>query len=313
MSSAPGRPEREEVSLDLATATRLVRRLIAPGLTVESIKALNGGMVNRVVELRTDGEPGALVAKITSVPHDAGFAVEADGLRYCREHTRFPVPRVLSMFSDLEGFPGTGILMDRVPGPNLQSARISPAARPMLQQQLAHHVAHLHSHRRDTYGSVATDHHHDRWLDRFGPTMTGQFQRVRDQISTQGRRVIEYLLTHLEEWLPETHDPRLVHGDLWATNILVDDRHPDRPDILAFVDGDFDFADPEYELAYLRLFHTVDDTFFQTYFQHHPRRSGFDRRCRVYWLNTMMLHLTRFGTKYLPTVEQLAEQVRRMI
>ncbi len=313
MAQAFGNQRTDETSLDLATATRIVRRYVQADLTVESVKPLSGGMVHRVLELRTDGQPEAVVAKVTANPDDEGFGVETGGLQYCLAHTRFPVPRVYAFFSGQEGFAGTCILMQRVPGPNLQSARVSPVGRAILQRQLATHMAHLHSHRRTTYGSAATDHHHARWLDRFGPTMTQQFQLVREQLSTQCRRVVEYLLTHLEEWLPETHDPRLVHGDLWATNILVDDRHPDRPEILAFIDGDMDFADPEYELAYLRLFHTAGNEFFETYYQHHPRRSGFDRRCRVYWLNTMMLHVSRFGAKYLPTVEQLAEQVRRMI
>jgi fructosamine-3-kinase len=313
MTQAFGPHRIEDVNLDMNTATRLVRRYVQADLSVVGVKPLNGGMAHRVLELRTDGQPDAVVAKITALADDPGFGVEAGGLIFCREHTRFPVPKVYACTSGEDGFAGTCILMQRIPGPNLQSARVSPAGRHALQIQLAQHLAHLHSIRRTTYGSAATDHHHPRWLDRFGPTMTHQFQLVREQLSTQCRRVIEYLLTHLEEWLPETHDPRLVHGDLWATNILVDDRHPDRPEVLAFIDGDMDFADPEYELAYLRLFQTAGQAFFDVYHQQHPRRSGFDRRCRVYWLNTMMLNVSRFGARHLASVEDLAEQVRRLI
>lgn len=308
----PPLPSRD-VTLDVATAEAIVRARVDPDLAVVAVRQLNGGMVHRVYELETEGEPRLLVAKVSATPNDPGFDLETRALQFARRQTGFPVPHVYGCVSGIDGFEGTAILMERVAGRNLQDARISAASRALVQRQLGLHVAELHRHRRATYGSSVAGPPHDRWLDRFGPTMHAQYRDVRDQLSTQARRVVEYLLTHLDQWLPETHDPRLVHGDLWATNILVDDRHPDRPQILAFIDGDFDFADPEYELAYLKLFHTAGPEFFETYHQHHPRRSGFDRRCRVYWLNTMMLHVARFGGRYLPNVEQLADQVRQLI
>ena len=326
MSPPTPRPLRPaEIPFPADVATAVVRQYVDPSLTVTAVRPLHGGMVNRVLELVTDAPepaPGAaaapdapptlLVAKIAAAPDDAGFDLEARALGYCSEHTRFPVPRVFAHFSNAAGFPGTCILMQRIPGHNLADARLSDTGRAVVQRQLGQHLAELHNCRRGTYGPCVTNAQHPRWLDRFGPTMLAQFQAVRDQLSTPARRVVEHVLSHLDQWLPETNDPRLVHGDLWATNILVDDSRPDRPDLTAFIDGDFDFADPEYELAYLKLFHTADRDCFAVYHHHHRPRPGFDRRCRVYWLNTMMLHVARFGPRYLPTVEQLAEQTRQL-
>ncbi|MBN2212074.1 MAG: fructosamine kinase family protein, partial [Sedimentisphaerales bacterium] len=72
------------------------------------------------------------------------------------------------------------------------------------------------------------------------------------------------------------------------------------------------FAEVEYELAFMRVFHTVDEVFFRHYTQRHPLREGFERRCRVYWLNTMMLHVRLFGDDYLPACQVLVEEIMKL-
>lgn len=104
-----------------------------------------------------------------------------------------------------------------------------------------------------------------------------------------------------------------MHGDIWHNNIIVDDRDPDRPRITGYIDGGGLFAEVEYELAYLLAFGgLVGDRFFRAYSRRHPLQDGFLRRCRVYWLNTMLLHLWLFGRDYLPRCEQLAREIEEL-
>jgi protein-ribulosamine 3-kinase len=94
---------------------------------------------------------------------------------------------------------------------------------------------------------------------------------------------------------------------------MVDDTDLDNPKIVSFIDLQGHFAEVEYELAYLCVFSTADKTFFDRYTQKFPLRPGFDQRCLIYWLNTMMLHVWHFGNAYLPSCENLARQISQII
>jgi fructosamine-3-kinase len=298
--------------MDKATATAILRRFVDPRLTVTALRPLSGGMVNTVLEFATDGEPASVVAKASEDPRHGGFRRECDSLEWFRRHTTLPVPRP---YACIDGGPepaGKCLLMERVPGRNLAEARLTREGRRHFQAELARFIADLHEHRRDTYGSALEAGTCARWLDAFGPGIEDEFLAVRERLSPRARDGVARLLNHLDEWLPESGEPTLVHGDLWATNIMVDDADPDRPRITAFLDGAADFREVESELAYLRVFHTADAAFFEHYGRRHPLREGFDRRCRVYWLNTMMLHVRHFGAEYLPACEDLARQIELM-
>ncbi len=309
---APVQKSRPRITTEQATA--IVRQCLDPALTVTRVRKLHGGMVHRVCEFVTDGEPASVVAKLNFPDKADVFERECHILEWYRQHTAFPVPEPLARVQPTDAFRGTGLLLERIHGPNLSDARLSPTGFRRIQHELAHHVAELHAHRRPTYGPALEPTGPARWIDVFRPTFQREFLAVRDMLSSPCRRVVAHVLDHLEAWIPEAPDPgpTLVHGDLWATNILVDDRHPDQPRILAFIDCGASYCDPEYELAYLRIFRTAHDEFFQRYARRHPLRPGFDRRCRVYWLNTMMLHVRMFGDQYIQACEDLAEQLRRL-
>jgi fructosamine-3-kinase len=266
-------------------------------------------MVNRVEEWTTDGVPCSLVAKLADEPNHAGFRREFEALNYYRRNTTFPVPLPYALVSGDSRFAGTCLLMEKLNGRNLGEARLSPRGMAHFQRQMAQLLADLHDRKRATYGPATEPGTSQRWLDRFGPAITAEFRAVQERLTPRSRRAVSEALARLGEWFPEFNEPTLVHGDLWTANIMVDDSDPDRPTITGFVDGSADFAEVEYELAYLRVFQTADAAFFEDYSQRHPLRSGFERRCRFYWLNTMMLHVRFFGNAYLPACERLAAEI----
>jgi len=300
-------------ALDVDLATRLVQRYLDPALRVRSSRRLYGGSISRVLLWRTSGEPREVVAKLNHADHADTFRQEAGSLRWYAQHTRLPVPRPLAVVAEDDVFTGSGLLMSRLAGVTLSDARLSPQGITQFQHDLAEQVAALHACTRERYGSALDPGNGAvRWLDVYGPQIERDFAAVRDQLSTPTRSIIADLLAHLDVWLPEADRPTLVHGDLWATNILVDDSHPDRPVITGFIDAHASYCDPEYELAYLRVFHTVNEQFFGFYQRHHALREGFERRCRVYWLGTMLMHVRVFGGRYLPACNDLARQIQQL-
>ncbi|MEM6392498.1 MAG: fructosamine kinase family protein [Planctomycetota bacterium] len=303
----------EEPSLELAT--ELVRTHVGLGLTVVRSERLYGGSINRVLRWETDGEPGYVVAKLNTARSLRAFRGEFDSLRWFGANTSLPVPEPIAVLEpDREGvgYAGSGLLMEWVPGVTLASARLSERGRAVFESRLAGYVSELHSHTRSSYGSAVGGESYGAWIECFSPLIHEEYSAVRESLSSGSREVIDALLAHLPRYLPERSRPTATHGDLWANNILVDDSHPDRPVVKALIDGVARYCDPEYELAYLTLFRAVGRTFFERYHAVHPKRPGFGFRSRVYWLKTMMRHVRVFGERYVPSVESLAAELRRM-
>ncbi|MEX0887421.1 MAG: fructosamine kinase family protein [Phycisphaeraceae bacterium] len=304
-------PPATTTPITAASATAILHRWHRTDLTVTDVRPLEGGMVNAVALWQTDGEPATLVVKTDAAEVVEMFEREHAGLAWYRQHTRLPVPAPYTSFADPE-LGVAGLMMEHIAAPNLSQARLTGTGQRQLQQQLAYHLARLHEITADAFGSpldAAARHPH--WLDVFGPRLEQQFLAARDQLNSRHRATVEALIRDLPAHLPPGERPALIHGDLWATNVLVDDTLPNRPEIRAFIDPQPAFADVEYELAYLRLFHTADGDFFDAYTRRRPLRPGFDHRCRIYWAHTLLLHVHRFGRSYLPMCHDVLEQLRR--
>jgi fructosamine-3-kinase len=290
-------------------ATELLRRFLGAELSVTAIRRLHGGMVNSVLELVTDGEPGLVVAKLSGKPANVAFEHESRVLGWYRRHTEFPVPQPYGCDVSGETFSGSALFMERLPGENLGHAHLHRPQADAVERHMASLIERLHRHRRATYGSAleAAEDGQQRWLDVFGPQIRGEFEAAADRLSASARSTIERTLERLEDWLPEFGQPTLVHGDLWSTNIIVD---PQAARVTGFVDGSANYAEVEYELAYLLVFNTAGRTFFESYSRLHPMRPDFRSRCRIYWLNTMLLHVRVFGdAHYVEACERLAREI----
>jgi len=293
-------------------AQAILETYVHPRLKLLTMRPLSGGMVNAVEEWTTDGTPAAIVAKWTTTPDAGGFFDEQRALDWYREHTEFPVPEPYACFSGELGFAGTVLLMERVRGRHLGDARMTPAGATEFERDLAEHLVRLHRHTRDTYGNALGGEAHARHLDLFAPAIRREFDAVRHHLSSHECRVVDNVLGELEDWLPESGRPTLVHGDLWATNIMVDDGDPANPRVSAFIDMGANYGEAEQELAYLLIFHTVGETFFREYTRAFPLREGFDRRCHIYWLNTWMLHVRMFGAQYLSPTERTIREIEQL-
>lgn len=122
-------------------------------------------------------------------------------------------------------------------------------------------------------------------------------------VSVFGR--IERLAARLDRWLEEPACPALLHGDVWAGNILVRGGR-----IAAFLDPAIHFGHPEIELAFTTLFGPFDRAFYDRYAEIAGIAPGFfELRKDIYNLYPLLVHLHLFGSGYLRPITALLDRL----
>ncbi len=96
------------------------------------------------------------------------------------------------------------------------------------------------------------------------------------------------------DWIDDDEEPTLVHGDLWAGNVLWRDGQ-----VAALIDPAVHFAHREVELAFMDLFGSFGSEFWTRYHDLSPIRDGFwETRRHVYRLYPLLVHVALFGGSY---------------
>lgn len=228
------------------------------------VRPLHGGMIGQVfrVEL-ADGR--TVVAKTA----DASGTLDIEGymLRYLREHSALLVPDVLHSEPTL-------LIMTFVEG----SSHFSKAA----EQHAAELLAALHASTAPAFGLerdtlIGPLHQPNPWTPSWIAFFRDHRLQYMARLAADASRLpramlprVEQLAARLDSLLDEPDQPSLIHGDIWATNVLaVEDR------VTAFLDPAIYYAHPEMELAYITLFNTFGDTFFERYHALRPIEPGF--------------------------------------
>ncbi len=103
------------------------------------------------------------------------------------------------------------------------------------------------------------------WVDFFKFYRLGYIYELINKSSPMNNNInkkIEYLLNNLENFIPKTPNPSLLHGDLWEGNILFNNYN-----FVAFIDPGSFYGHNELEVAYLRWFNPkfIDNNFIEKY------------------------------------------------
>jgi fructosamine-3-kinase len=260
---------------------------------LRSARPMGGGCIGEVyrVEL-ADGTP--LVAKVDRAG-ESHLEREAYMLRYLRERSELPVPEVYHGSERL-------LLMEFVEG----SSHFSKGAERRAAELLAelHGVtADAYGHERDTLiGSLDQPNPQTKsWVAFFRDHRLLYFARVAHEAGRLPKEEVgkvERLAERLDEHLEEPERPALIHGDVWSANVLAEGNG-----ITAFLDPAIYHADPEIELAFISLFNSFGEPFFERYGEIRGIRDGFfEERRDLYNLYPLLVHVYFFGGGYLDFV-----------
>lgn len=299
-----------DLELTRDNAQRLLEAWLGRPVVCRTITRLEGGMINTVLRLEFDRPPHRAVVKLHE-GDGAGHIAEARALDYLATETACPVPKVYLQDSSARLIPHVFLLLEHVPGVRLNAVDLRPEERDHVDAQLANVLAELHSHHGDGWGPIGTDERSSRWEDVFVPRLIEARSRpeVERRLSPRALAHIDLAIDLAREALSDSVTPTLVHGDVWDGNLMV---HFDngRWRLTALLDPEAQFADVEYELAYLEVFGSNRDVFFRAYADHHTTRPGYEYRRQFYWLYTGLVHVALFGSEpYCRFTTQTAERI----
>jgi fructosamine-3-kinase len=287
-----------DLELTGAQAERLLGAWLAAPVVCSGILRLEGGLVNTAFRLDFDRPPHRAVVKLHGSDGDT-FVAEARALEYLRAETACPVPSVFLQDSSAHLIPHAFLLIEHVPGVCLKSLDLEPTERADIDAQLADVLGELHEHTGTRWGGVDTDQGSRAWADLFMARLVDA--RAHPAVA---ERLVPDVLARVDEAIdltrPALHDsgaPTLVHGDVWDGNLMV--RLEDgRWRLTGLLDPDLQFADVEFELAYLEVFDVPREAFFAAYADHQTLRPGYEQRRLFYWLHTALVHVALFGDEF---------------
>ncbi|MFN3726584.1 MAG: fructosamine kinase family protein [Allosphingosinicella sp.] len=256
------------------------------GVQPDRIQRLYGGDLSEVLLLqRGDGQ--AVVAK-----GGPSAGTEAQMLRELAA-AGVPVPAVEAEYGDV-------LLIEYV--------EADEAFTPRAWADIGAQVRALHRHLGDSYGwpvdysfgSVRLDNKPgEDW-----PSFWGEQRLVETAglLDRPWRERVERLAGRIDDLLPKRPPASLLHGDLWAGNMLLMDGR-----LAAFIDPACYYGHCEVDLAMICLFGRPDAAFWDAY---GPLEPGWEQRRPIYQLFPALVHLRLFGASYAPLVERLLATAR---
>ena len=277
---------------------------LALGQDVEVIgtQLLSGGGINTAAQVFSS--EGVFFVKWNY--HDDQpdmFETEARGLDILRETDTFAVPNVVG-FGRQQG--RDYLILEYLD---------SGAPAPDYWEQFGQSLALLHAQTRPTFGL-----HFDNYIGSLPQTNTPNAngfafffeQRILPQAGLAlynellDRPLYDKILTlrdRLPDLLPNDR-PALLHGDLWAQNVVV----PEQSGLPALIDPAVYYGFREAEIAFTKLFGGFDQRFYDAYHEAFPLNAGFDERVPIYNLYPLLVHTNLFGTGYLAGVEKVLKR-----
>lgn len=268
------------------------------GCRAGNVARLSGGCVGEVyrVSLEDDRE---VVVKVDR-RKEPSLDIEAYMLRLLAPHP-LPCPTVLHAEPAL-------LVMSLLPG----ASQFTDEAEEHAAQLLAacHGVqGEFHGLERDTL--IGALHQPNaptkRWVDFFREHRLmhmAEHALMERRLDREGFRRIAKFAEKLDVLLDEPAYPALLHGDVWTSNVLAEG-----DTITGFLDPAVYYGHPEIELAFINLFSTFGQPFYERYQALRGIRPGFfDTRCDIYNMYPLLVHTRLFGTSYLGGVMRVLDK-----
>ncbi|WP_166844865.1 phosphotransferase family protein [Isoptericola sp. BMS4] len=237
-----------------AVTAEQVAAVVAPLGAVRHVAPLSGGLfasVRRVV--LDDGRQ--VVVKVTGADtsrllrYEHGILATEAALDRLAHAAGLPVPRVLLVDDTRRHVDGDALVVELLDGELWHGATLTPAEAARTRRSLGRFMAGLHRITGDRFGYPAAS------SGLSAPTWPGALAAMLDAVLADATRWgVELPAARLADALARHHDtlatvmtPRLVHGDLWPGNLLLD---PADRTLRGVLDGERAlWGDPLFELA----------------------------------------------------------------
>lgn len=307
-----------EVEVSWQSMREIVRDWAGSHAELDEVTPLAGGCINNTLCLRTRDNQRA-VLKITPHRVDLAYADEAHQLSILRD-VGIPVPQIfVSKTGDLER-PFSYLLMEFVEGVNLSAAKSACSSEEFdgLQEHLAELVLLMHERRSPHYMRVTAS--EPKRFESWAACYRQVFETIWADVDKSGvlppkaRKRVAKVFERIDRLLAHEDCPRLVHWDLWATNILAKPDAQGHWRISSLLDPHCKYAHAEAEIAYLELFQTITPAFLRAYQRQHRLPADYHRiRKPVYQLFSLINHLHLFGQEYLKAVLAAVDKVAALV
>jgi fructosamine-3-kinase len=217
---------------------------------------------------------------------DGVFAAEAAGLRWLAEADDAPVPEVLAIDDNM-------LVLPWLP---------STDATPRAAERLGRELARLHAHGASSYGApwpgyiaeLPLDNTHaDSWPKWYAERRLLPFLRACDALSPDDVKLIEQVISNIDDLAGPAEPPSRIHGDLWSGNVLWSG------DRGWLIDPAAHGGHRETDLAMLALFGAPHlDRIIAAYEEVAPLAEGWRERVPLHQLHPLLVHVALYGTSY---------------
>ncbi len=267
---------------------------------------LSGGCIAEIYAV-TLANGDRVVVKTGSDTLTLTLTLEAQMLGHLAAQSDLPVPAVIAAEDDL-------LVLEHLPGTShVSKNHVSKDA----ERHAADLLATLHSTPAPHYGFAydtligslpQPNPPTDDWVAFFRNQRllyTADLAHRAERLPSSAYDRLKNLAENLHDHLDAPAHPSLIHGDIWSGNVLAEGGR-----MTGLLDPALYYADAEVELAFIALFNTFGDAFFDRYQEHRPIRGGFfEQRKDLYNLYPLLVHVRLFGGSYLTSVTRTLDRL----
>ncbi len=249
---------------------------------------VHGGSINYTFRVETN--TGNYLIKFNSNVDEQFFLAEQKGLNKIREFAN--APRTYGVTQAQGAY---CLAMEFIEG---------GAANPIAYDDLAYQLAALHKQHAEKWGydednfmgsvpqknkwrkSVQKFYADNRWLP------LAESCADKGLLEASDVKALETLGGKLNEIIPE-EKPCLVHGDLWAGNVVISGKS-------AFlIDPAIHYGHREADIAMTSLFDKMPADFYHSYNDYLPLEKGWESRISLFHIYPLLIHVKLFGEGYV--------------
>ena len=293
---------------------QIVHDWIGTAAELVEVKPLHGGCINTTLALTTKAGDKA-VLKISAHRVDRSYIDEAYQLNVLRA-VGLPTPQVYSCTVGTLDSPYSYLLMQHIDGVSLAEARerCSPEEIDHLQIHLADLTLQLHSQTNSTYTRVIDGKRveFENWAQFYRAVYDPIWKEAQKHpaLPVKLRKQIGKVHDKLDRLLAHTDCPRLVHWDLWSTNVMARPDENGRWWVAAILDPNCKYGHAEAEIAYMELFNTVTPAFLRAYQASRRLPPEYHAiRKPIYQLYPLVNHINLFGQAYVKPLMAIVEKI----